>query len=151
MTGRVDPLWSNDPDGLPAEPGAYMLLLRLPQSMALPPRFGGELGAGVYAYVGSAWGPGGLRARCGRHFRTTKRRHWHIDWLSTPPTEIRIAGFLGAHECDLFAHLGVQGAGVPVPGFGSSDCQRCPSHLADLPITGSTDRIARSFEKYFLS
>jgi hypothetical protein len=29
--------------------------------------------------------------------------------------------------------LRVPGAGVPLAGFGSSDCRRCPAHLAALP------------------
>lgn len=149
MAGITDLLLSTDPDDLPAKPGAYVLLLRLPQSMALPPRFGGELAAGVYAYCGSARGPGGLRARCGRHLRPIKSRHWHIDWVSGSPTEIYIAGFVEALECDLFDHLRAQGAGVPVPGFGSSDCRRCPSHLVDLPFTGKADQIVRCFGNLF--
>ncbi|NIP37734.1 MAG: GIY-YIG nuclease family protein, partial [Candidatus Dadabacteria bacterium] len=36
---------------------------------------------GYYIYVGSAFGPGGVRARVSRHFRKTKRSHWHIDYL----------------------------------------------------------------------
>ena len=54
---------------LPAAPGAYVLLLTANAPVVLNmPRFGKlTLAAGRYAYVGSAHGPGGLRARVGRH------------------------------------------------------------------------------------
>ncbi|MBE0698753.1 MAG: DUF123 domain-containing protein, partial [Anaerolineaceae bacterium] len=37
--------------------------------------------AGDYIYLGSAWGPGGLRARLAHHVRIASSPHWHIDWL----------------------------------------------------------------------
>ena len=36
---------------------------------------------GFYAYVGSAFGAGGLRARIGHHLESTAWPHWHIDYL----------------------------------------------------------------------
>jgi histidyl-tRNA synthetase len=37
-------------------------------------------------------------------------------------------------ECDLLARaLRTPGAAVPLHGFGSSDCRRCPAHLAAVP------------------
>ena len=148
MAKNSDPLWTSDPVNLPAEHGAYVLLLRLPDSTELPPRFGLKLDGGFYAYAGSAWGSGGLRARCRRHLRKPERRHWHIDWLSVAATDISVAGFVGANECDLLTHLRAQGAGIPVPGFGSSDCRRCPSHLAALPVGGKTGNIIQSLENF---
>ena len=52
---------------LPAAPGTYVLLLTANAPVVLNmPRFGKiTLAAGQYAYVGSAHGPGGLRARVG--------------------------------------------------------------------------------------
>jgi Uri superfamily endonuclease len=68
---------------LTSEPGTYALLIRLPKAQRM--RAGG-LGwfhflAGWYVYSGSALGPGGLAARLGRHARTHKTPHWHIDYL----------------------------------------------------------------------
>lgn len=37
---------------------------------------------GFYAYVGSAKGPGGLKARIRRHLRKIKKTRWHIDYLT---------------------------------------------------------------------
>jgi Uri superfamily endonuclease len=40
-----------------------------------------QLRPGYYVYVGSAFGPGGLRARIEHHARPAVRPHWHIDYL----------------------------------------------------------------------
>ena len=68
---------------IPAEPGSYLLWLGLPGELELSV---GQLGAfrfpaGDYLYLGSAHGPGGLRARLGRHLRGDGKTHWHIDYL----------------------------------------------------------------------
>ncbi len=64
-------------------------------------RLGGrsvELEPGVYAYVGSAFGPGGLAARLRRHLCGERRRlWWHIDWLLSS----RGASVVGAFACPL--------------------------------------------------
>ncbi|HEX9029228.1 MAG TPA: DUF123 domain-containing protein, partial [Anaerolineales bacterium] len=54
---------------LPAAPGSYVLYLRLSQRLELGVGRLGRLSfpAGEYLYLGSAGGPGGLRARLGRH------------------------------------------------------------------------------------
>jgi Uri superfamily endonuclease len=87
--------------------------------------------AGVYAYAGSALGPGGLAARLARHLRHPKPLHWHIDYLRahSRPRVIWLLENEGDREC-IWAEVMSQmdGASRPVPGFGSSDC-RCLSHL----------------------
>jgi Uri superfamily endonuclease len=96
----------------------------------------GQLGefnfpAGYYAYVGSARGPGGLKARLARHLRAGKRPRWHVDYLLelANVTEIWKASSNERLECQWTeALLNVRGARVPVPGFGSSDCG-CAAHL----------------------
>jgi Uri superfamily endonuclease len=102
------------------------------------PRLGKvTLTAGQYAYVGSAHGPGGLRARVGRHLRVQKPRHWHIDYLTAEVPVQHVFALASAErlECTWVARLlGLNGADVPAPGFGSSDCRRgCPAHLLRLP------------------
>lgn len=127
-------LWTADPKELPAVPGAYALYLELQRPLPLPPRrFAGELAAGHYVYCGSAHGPGGIRARCLRHFRLAKKRHWHVDWLTVAAGRRMVAAFPGLGECDLVHRALVRPEiSVPLPGFGSSDCRRCPAHLLAL-------------------
>ena len=118
-------------DAIPAVPGAYVLLLGLAQEIELDmARFAGvRLAPGDYLYAGSARGPGGLRARIARHLRPDKKLHWHIDRLAARATVAALA-FPGAAECGLVAMLAERpGFSAPVPGFGSSDCRTCASHL----------------------
>ena len=89
---------------------------------------------GRYAYCGSANGPGGIAARVRRHARPTKAAHWHVDHLTGAGRIIEAAACAGGSECDLLRRLlALPGAAIPVPGFGSSDCRTCPSHLVLLP------------------
>ena len=155
-----------------AEPGTYALLLRLDKQERITV---GKLGTfdfpvGYYLYVGSALGPGGLRARLARHRRgsesssgrgargmppqspllppegveaapltapqstsgqTSKKLHWHIDYLLQRAKLIEVWSVASEErfECkwsEVASRL--SGAQVPVRGFGSSDC-RCPAHL----------------------
>ncbi len=121
----------------PSEPGAYLLLIELaaPLALAIPRLGAATLAPGRYAYGGSAYGPGGLRARIGRHLRADKTPHSHVDHLTAAGQVVAICAVLGARECDLVRDLlEVPGASVPVPGFGSSDCRTCPAHLVALPV-----------------
>jgi Uri superfamily endonuclease len=112
-------------------PGTYILLVELSRNLEIEV---GRLGmrrfeAGTHAYVGSAFGPGGLDARLGRYSRGPRKKHWHIDYL------LEHAGMRGALvsteatrlECAWADWLNQRSAGS-VEGFGSSDC-RCHSHL----------------------
>ncbi len=122
---------------LPATTGSYLLLARLDAPLALSGRFSGlELPAGWFVYAGSARGPGGLRARLGRHLRREKRPRWHIDQLTTRAEVLFALPFTDTPEapalteCALVGRLLESGAfSPPVPGFGSSDCRTCPAHL----------------------
>ncbi len=121
---------------LSREPGAYLLLIDLAAPLALGiPRLGAAtLAPGRYAYGGSAYGPGGLRARIGRHLRAEKAQRWHIDRLTAAGQVVAIRAVPGARECALLRDLlELPGASVPIPGFGSSDCRSCPAHLVVLP------------------
>jgi Uri superfamily endonuclease len=116
----------------PSTPGAYALALRLDAPLDVRVgKISATLPASDYLYCGSARGPGGLRARLARHMRPHKRAHWHIDQLTAG------ARLLGAFveeqgdECALNAALA--DLPIPIPGFGSSDCRRCASHLRFWP------------------
>jgi len=65
------------------EPGTYILILKSAVTRRVRVgRLGNlQLCPGYYVYIGSAFGPGGLRARIDHHQRLAKRPHWHIDYL----------------------------------------------------------------------
>ncbi len=118
---------------LPAEPGTYALLIRVAAPLRIQPgRLGSvTLDTGWAVYVGSALGPGGLRARVGRHLRQEKRPHWHIDALTGAAPVVAVwAAVTGERlECRWAAALrDLAGTAIPARGFGASDCQ-CEAHL----------------------
>jgi Uri superfamily endonuclease len=88
---------------------------------------------GFYAYVGSAFGSGGLRARIGHHLESTAAPHWHIDYLLqiARPVEVWFSTHnrkRERHWADLLEEM--PGFSVPIPRFGSSDYHRTrSSHL----------------------
>ena len=119
----------------PNAKGAYLLLFKLDDALDFE---AGRLGrvrlpAGWAVYVGSAMGPGGLRARLQRHMRPDKRLHWHIDYLTAvcSPVDWYASTSDVRLECVWVQRmLALPGVVVPVPGFGSSDCgEGCPAHL----------------------
>lgn len=129
----------------PKASGVYVLVFRLDVPLELQV---GRLGqqrfpAGHLLYVGSAFGPGGLRARLSRHLKSEKRKHWHIDALTT---EISPLAYLcdasGRRlECQWAQHLAdLPDAFTPSPGFGSSDCRcGCAAHLIAFPADSLPD------------
>ncbi len=120
---------------LPHEAGAYVLLIRLEQRLSLDmPAFRGKsLVPGLYAYCGSAYGPGGIRARVSRHLRAGKPMRWHVDRLTAAGRIEKVGLRIGGRECDLAGELLAGGGLALLPGFGSSDCRTCPAHLLRLP------------------
>ncbi|WGI17055.1 DUF123 domain-containing protein [Methanonatronarchaeum sp. AMET-Sl] len=85
---------------------------------------------GIYIYVGSALGPGGLK-RIKRHIEVGlgKRdvERWHIDYLLK---EAELIGYVYSHtnrevECDIARELNQNDKTID---FGCSDC-KCESHL----------------------
>jgi Uri superfamily endonuclease len=144
---------------IPREGGSYALWLHLPQTRDL---IIGRLGsftfpAGDYVYLGSARGPGGLRARLGRHLRGRGQAHWHIDRLraaaqvhgfgyKTISADVSEADPSDSRECNWSQRLAtLPEASLPAPGFGSSDCRSgCAAHLVHFPggVEQSLVRIA---------
>ena len=112
-------------------PGAYVLVIALPAALPvdLPRRAPAVLPPGRYLYAGSAYGPGGLRARLARHMASGKGVHWHVDRL-TEAGQVSGAWIVPfGRECALVAGLAF--LPLPVPGFGSTDCRCCKSHLLE--------------------
>lgn len=124
---------SKQRDSLPDAKGSYLLILSLPGSRTIQV---GRLGSmafdrGWYSYSGSAFGPGGLAARLGRHMRPLVKTHWHIDYLRAEAKVVAAWMAFGPpvreHYWAAALTKGAE-AGTAVRGFGCSDC-RCPSHL----------------------
>lgn len=121
----------NDP---PANtPGSYILVLHSEATRTVRIGARGSLCTlpGYYYYCGSAFGPGGVRARIKRHVRLEKTQRWHIDYLRCllVVREVWIS-FDGKNQEHIWAGLlnEMRLSEIPMPGFGSSDC-RCPAHL----------------------
>jgi Uri superfamily endonuclease len=127
----------SDPgDALKPVPGTYALIYHGPAAAALAAGALGtvQLPAGYWVYVGSAFGPGGLRARLGHHLAPSARPHWHIDYIkgSLDLLEIWSTTDVRKQEHAWAAMLrSYRGASFPVPGFGASDCS-CRAHLIHL-------------------
>jgi len=110
---------------------------------------------GLYLYVGSARGPGGLRARIRRHLRRYKPKRWHIDYL-TGSSSFRLVGvFIGMSEEGTEGALAKElvraGMRPYIAGFGSTDDPGVPSHLLAVATSLETCRrtIRRSFSRLF--
>ena len=112
--------------------GTYALVVDVPRAIDLTVGALGDhtLPAGGYAYVGSAFGPGGL-SRVDRHRRIAAgehdARHWHVDYLLGHEA-VGVDGVVAVAgedaECAVARELG----SGPVPGFGAADCD-CEAHL----------------------
>jgi Uri superfamily endonuclease len=121
----------------PPDKGTYVLILQLDTSAHLTI---GKLGsfdfpAGWYAYVGSAFGPGGLRGRLKHHLSPVTKLHWHIDYLRTVANvrEVWWATDDTRYEHQWAAALQKSlDAIIPAPRFGASDC-KCATHLVYFP------------------
>jgi Uri superfamily endonuclease len=120
---------------LPEAKGTYVLIALVAQMKRLEI---GRLGPydivpGYYAYVSSAFGTGGLRARIGHHLESTSAPHWHIDYLLAvaEPVEVwftRANQKLEHHWAGLLEKA--PRFHVPIRRFGSSDYHRSrSSHL----------------------
>jgi Uri superfamily endonuclease len=115
------------------KPGTYTLILSCANNARIQVgRLGTmQLQRGYYVYLGSALGPGGLRARIAHHQKLSTQPHWHIDHLRAHTrlrsVWLRYDGRRREHEWAR-AILKVKDATIPVPGYGASDCS-CPSHV----------------------
>jgi Uri superfamily endonuclease len=134
---------------LPRGPGCYVLLVLAEGPVRVGAKtFQGTLAPGLYLYVGSAGGPGGLRARLLRHFRRRKRIHWHIDWLTTSPNAKPIAaayctGPWGVEaEAEASGCLEAKGY-KPIKGFGATDDPHTATHLYQAPPNRKPTRALR--------
>lgn len=79
---------------------------------------------GFYIYVGSAFGPGGLKARLKHHIKRTTTPRWHLDYLRrhTRVSEVWYTHDEVRRESDWVKVIAdIPKIQIPLPGFGSSD------------------------------
>jgi len=87
--------------------------------------------AGYWIYVGSAFGPGGLKARLRHHLKPSPRRHWHLDYIKAALQPLEIWATADSEKREhawVKIVSGLQGSTCPMVGFGATDCT-CRSHL----------------------
>jgi Uri superfamily endonuclease len=117
----------------PVAPGAYVLAILIKKAVtvtiALRPPV--TLPPGTYLYCGSAKGPGGLKARLSRHMRRRKSIRWHVDQLTCRGRVLGAWIVPDGNECELVGQL--SHLPRPIPGFGSTDCRHCSTHLLAWP------------------
>ncbi len=114
-------------------PGTYALVFNCNRPVRLPVGRLGlvDLPTGYWIYVGSAFGPGGLRSRLIHHLTPSPRPHWHLDHIKKALEPISIWATTDAVKREhAWACLlaGQKGAKRPIVGFGATDC-RCRAHL----------------------
>ncbi|WP_298521915.1 DUF123 domain-containing protein [uncultured Methanobrevibacter sp.] len=107
--------------------GCYCLVIQVDDAKEIRV---GKLGkikfkSGYYVYVGSAMNS--LEARLNRHLKSTKKLHWHVDYLlkHSEITSI-IYNENRKVECEISQYLCTKTSNIE--GFGCSDCD-CESHL----------------------
>ncbi len=127
---------------LPKEPGIYAVILMIERDVSILTRGGKRftIPRGVYLYIGSAMGGGGIRGRVERYLNRSGRVFWHIDHL-LQRSSVKILGVLyrvyrdpGDHESELASKLREIFTGIP--GFGCSDK---PGNYSHLYLCGHTE------------
>ena len=135
---------NNFSQDLPTQKGTYIIYGSLKQDIAISVGALGNvtLPAGSYVYIGSAFGSGGIRARINHHLTPSLRPHWHIDHLKPYLTIRAVLWQAGTDrmECEWVRQLLLlPEVGVPIAGFGASDCRsHCSAHLLSTHLSPST-------------
>ncbi len=109
-----------------AKSGAYVLVMHAAWHQQIEV---GRLGAmqvvpGYYLYVGSAFGPGGVRARVLHHMRVSERPRWHIDYLrQVCPLVMVWCSYEEVRREHEWVELleSITTVTIPMVGFGASD------------------------------
>lgn len=91
-------------NAIPKAPGIYALILKVHQTLEIAIKSLGfvNLKPGIYCYIGSARGYGGLYSRISHHIRRPKPRiRWHIDYLTNNPSISIISVVYAVTDMDL--------------------------------------------------
>ncbi len=115
--------------------GVYVFVFRVARDFTTSV---GSLGTiyfqqGVYGYIGSARGAGGVRSRVLHHIRKRKRLWWHIDYLTVASEVLPLYIVYAETSRDVEPFLAQEIGLSPcwsgyVKGFGSSD-KNSSTHL----------------------
>ncbi len=133
--------------------GIYVLEINLKNDKSI------EIGAlgfndfkkGKYYYIGSA--QSNLKSRVGRHLKSNKKFHWHIDYLLE---KAKVANYYTIeaekkYECKLYNFLKKHKFfEVPVKEFGASDC-KCKTHLLYSNSNIELGDLIENFKKYIIN
>ncbi len=131
--------------------GVYLLIIEITNQLIIiirGTRY--KLEPGYYIYVGSAWGPGGLRSRIARHIKKDKKIHWHIDKVTSKPfslvkTICFLPGAPSYYESRIARTLSMKLDFIPR--FGSTDRRGDISHLFICRTYSKCLETVRSLEK----
>jgi Uri superfamily endonuclease len=137
--------------------GTYTLLLTCNKSLRVRVGKIGQtlLVKGHYVYTGSAMGTGGasLERRVARHRRRTKRRRWHVDYL-TVRREITVKHVVCLQsdrrlECQINQHIISTLNAQPIAHrAGATDC-KCSGHLLSVKVRGGLPTILAGLQEVY--
>jgi Uri superfamily endonuclease len=148
--GAVIKAVDHDPESGPAAvPDTYIVFFRLPR-----PLTGFQVGrlgrfdfpAGVYGYVGSAFGGGGVRKRTHRHLTADKPLKWNVDHLIPHGTPVEVWWSHEGRKVEFaWAEVlaGLPGTSCPAAGFGAADNPAAEAHLVRFARMPSADEFSR--------
>ena len=120
-------------DSIPTSKCTYLLFLSNTKSQKINIGKQGDFlfPSGLFVYVGSAFGSGGLRGRISHHLRINRKCHWNIDSLLQ---KMSVGQVLYTENPNRLEHEWamllerIPELSILMKRFGASDCQ-CASHL----------------------
>jgi sugar fermentation stimulation protein A len=112
----------------------YSIIIYIPHSLNLSIGSLGmhSLSSGYYVYTGRD--KRNVVKRIERHYKKEKKFRWHIDYLTGHKDTIVLESICYSVEAEKECEINKAIQSLPdarsfIPGFGSSDCMKCPSHL----------------------
>ena len=104
---------------------------------------------GFYVYIGSAFGPGGLRSRINRHLKRGKPNHWHIDYIRDQllPIGVWYSYASVKEECHWAKILHEFSDSRPLNKMGATDC-KCPSHFFSFKSLSFSTNFSKSINNF---
>ncbi|MBO3763117.1 MAG: GIY-YIG nuclease family protein [Candidatus Brockarchaeota archaeon] len=91
------------------------------------------LSRGFYVYNGSAYGSGGLMSRIKHHVEKKKRRHWHMDYV-TSSSKCKILKIIVCKKRNIERRISLEmleekDSFIGIPKFGATDDKVSKTHL----------------------